>query len=77
MNKTLLVVKQIMVVVALSFFGTNSTAQDVPFNCDFNAYLFQYNDVYAIVLASGIAIIVARDITTGNINGAGYNSKDG
>ena len=77
MNKTLLVVKQIMVVVALSFFGTNSTAQDVPFNCDFNAYLFQYNDVYAIDLASGNSILVAADITTGNVNGAGYNAKDG
>ncbi|GGG34199.1 hypothetical protein GCM10011344_38690 [Dokdonia pacifica] len=52
-------------------------AQDVPFNCDYNAYLFQYNDVYAIDLASGNSYVTAENITEGNINAAGYNSADG
>lgn len=52
-------------------------AQDVPFNCDYNAYLFQYNDVYAIDLASGGSYRVATDVTPGNINAAGYNPADG
>ncbi len=52
-------------------------AQDIPFDCDYNAYLFQYNDVYAIDLASGSSYQVATDITSGNINAAGYNSADG
>ena len=54
-----------------------STAQSEPFNCDFNAYLFQYNDIYALDLASGSSYLVAEDITPGNVNGAGYNSADG
>jgi len=52
-------------------------AQDAPFNCDYNAYLFQYNDVYAIDLASGNAYTVATDITEGTINAAAYNPTDG
>lgn len=52
-------------------------AQDIPFNCDYSAYLFQYNDVYAIDLASGNAILAASDITSGNINAAAYNPADG
>ncbi len=56
---------------------TTSGAQDIPFNCDFNAYLIQNNDVFAIDLASGNSISVAQNITAGNINGAGYNAKDG
>lgn len=52
-------------------------AQDIPFNCDYNAYLFQHNDVYAIDLASGSSYNVATDITPGNINAAGYNAADG
>lgn len=52
-------------------------AQETPFNCDYNAYLFQYNDVYAIDLASGSSYQVAADITTGNINATGYNAADG
>lgn len=59
-------------------FSTNiASAQEIPFNCDYNAYLFQYNDVFAIDLASGNSIMVAENITTGNINGTGYNAKDG
>ncbi|AUP77645.1 DUF6923 family protein [Flavivirga eckloniae] len=52
-------------------------AQDEPFNCDYNAYLFQYNDVYAIDLASGSSYAVATDITEGTINAAAYNPADG
>jgi len=52
-------------------------AQDIPFDCDYNAYLFQYNDVYAIDLASGNSYIVASDVTEGNINATGYNPTDG
>ncbi|MCA0131605.1 DUF6923 family protein [Winogradskyella alexanderae] len=52
-------------------------AQDIPFNCDYNAYLFQYNDVYAIDLASGNSYQVATDVTPGSINAAAYNPADG
>lgn len=52
-------------------------AQDEPFYCDYNAYLFQYNDVYAIDLASGSSYTVAKDITVGNVNATGYNPADG
>lgn len=58
-------------------FTLYSHAQDIPFNCDYNAYLFQYNDVYAIDLASGSSYEVATDITEGNINAAAYNPTDG
>lgn len=53
------------------------TIQDEPFNCDYNAYLFQFNDVYAIDLASGNSYEVATDITGGSINAAAYNPADG
>ncbi len=52
-------------------------SEDQPFNCDYNAYLFQYNDVYAIDLASGNSYTVATDVTEGNINAAAYNPADG
>ncbi|MFV9551239.1 DUF6923 family protein [Algibacter sp. PT7-4] len=52
-------------------------AQDTPFYCDYNAYLFQYNDVYAIDLASGNSYTVATDVTPGNINATAYNPADG
>ncbi|QDO94527.1 T9SS type A sorting domain-containing protein [Formosa sediminum] len=68
MKKTLLL---------LCLFYLNIQAQDQSFNCDYNAYLFQYNDVYAVDLASGNSYIVAKDITAGNINAAAYNSADG
>lgn len=60
--------------VMLSF---NARSQSEPFFCDFNAYLFQYNDVYALDLASGSSYLVAQDVTPGNINAAAYNSIDG
>lgn len=56
---------------------TSVEPQDIPFNCDYNAYLFQYNDVYAIDLASGNSYTVATDVTEGNINAAAYNPADG
>lgn len=53
------------------------SSQGSPFNCDYYAYLFQYNDVYSIDLASGNSLLVAENITGGNINAAGYNNADG
>ncbi|MHA7944839.1 DUF6923 family protein [Formosa sp. 3Alg 14/1] len=61
----------------LLLFGFTAFAQDVPFNCDYSAYLFQYNDVYAVDLASGNSYTVATDITEGNINATAYNPADG
>ncbi|MBT8259108.1 MAG: T9SS type A sorting domain-containing protein [Bacteroidia bacterium] len=55
----------------------SATAQDAPFNCSYSAYLFQYNDVYSIDLASGNSYVVASDVTEGNINAAAYNPADG
>ncbi|MCH3885215.1 DUF6923 family protein [Tenacibaculum aquimarinum] len=52
-------------------------AQTTPFNCDYSAYLFQYNDVYAVDLASGNSYLAASDITSGNINATAYNPTDG
>ncbi len=52
-------------------------AQDIPFECEYNAYLFQYNDVYAIDLASGGSYMVAENVTPGSINAAAYNPADG
>ncbi|MDC1162501.1 hypothetical protein OAT18_03585, partial [Tenacibaculum sp.] len=48
-----------------------------PFDCDYNAYLFQKNDIFSIDLASGSTYEVATDITPGNINAAAYNPVDG
>jgi hypothetical protein len=59
------------------FLGFSLSAQNEPFNCDYNAYLFQKNDVYALDLASGSSYLVAEDVTTGNINATGYNPADG
>ncbi|KAA5822334.1 T9SS type A sorting domain-containing protein [Algibacter amylolyticus] len=53
------------------------TAQSAPFNCDYSAYLFQYNDVYAVDLASGNSYEVASNVTEGNINATAYNPADG
>ncbi|WP_117885674.1 DUF6923 family protein [Aureibaculum luteum] len=67
--------KKLIVLLALSFLNVN--AQDVPFNCDYNAYLFQNNDVFAIDLASGNSYTVATDITKGSVNATAYNPVDG
>ena len=70
-------VKLIFTILVVILVKIETNAQESPFYCDYNAYLFQYNDVYAVDLASGNSYPVATDITTGNINGAGYNPKDG
>lgn len=60
------------------FLGGFSLAQEqMPFNCDYNAYLFQENDVYALDLASGNSYLVKKDVTPGNVNAVGYNPADG
>ncbi|MBC6996868.1 T9SS type A sorting domain-containing protein [Cytophaga sp. FL35] len=63
------------VILIVTMFGLQ--AQSEPFQCDYNAYLFQYNDIYAVDLASGSAYMVAENVTSGNINAAAYNSADG
>ncbi len=65
------------ILLLLVFVYVNVYTQDIPFNCDYNAYLFQYNDVYAIDLASGNSYTVATDVTEGTINAAAYNPTDG
>ena len=66
---------QLSLLFILSSLALN--AQEIPFNCDYSAYLFQYNDVYAIDLASGNSYVVAEDVTPGNINATAYNPADG
>jgi hypothetical protein len=61
-------------IILVGFFGY---AQEEPFNCDFNAYLFQRNDIYALDLASGSSYLVKEDVTPGNVNAVGYNPADG
>ena len=63
--------------VTLLCFVPALQAQSEPFQCDFNAYLFQRNDIYALDLASGSSYLVAEDIVSGNINAAAYNTADG
>ncbi|NJB72070.1 hypothetical protein GGR42_002561 [Saonia flava] len=70
-------VQYITVFIFLALGSFEASSQSEPFDCDFNAYLFQYNDVYALDLASGSSYLVAPNITSGNINGAAYNSADG
>lgn len=67
--------KKLLLLFTFCFLNIN--AQDSPFNCDYSAYLFQYNDVYSIDLASGNSYPVATNITEGNINAAAYNPSDG
>ena len=76
MNK-FYILKNQLILVAILILSFNTQAQDIPFNCDYNAYLFQYNDIYAIDLASGNSYQVAQDVTPGNINATGYNPADG
>ncbi|PKH51541.1 hypothetical protein CXF68_12985 [Tenacibaculum sp. Bg11-29] len=61
----------------LLLFCIGLNAQNTPFNCVYDAYLFQYNDVYSIDLASGSSYLVAEDVTPGSINAAAYNPADG
>ncbi|WP_396637542.1 DUF6923 family protein [Maribacter sp. R77961] len=77
-NYTITKLKEIVIsFFTLFLLHASLNAQSEPFNCDFNAYLFQYNDVYALDLASGSSYLVAPDITEGKINAAAYNSADG
>ncbi|MBT2161101.1 DUF6923 family protein [Zobellia barbeyronii] len=57
--------------------GIMGQSQSTPFACDFNAYLFQYNDIYALDLASGSSYLVSENITPGNVNAVAYNTTDG
>ncbi|WP_299768466.1 T9SS type A sorting domain-containing protein [uncultured Dokdonia sp.] len=66
-----------LLLLVLTFITLTSQAQDIPFNCDYNAYLFQYNDVYAIDLASGNSYLAAENVTEGNINATAHNGTDG
>lgn len=66
-----------LLIIVITLSSLQLKAQSEPFNCDYSAYLFQYNDVYAIDLASGRSYLVAEQIAAGNINGAGYNPTDG
>lgn len=52
------------------------SAQNNPFNCVYNAYLFHHNDFYSIYLASENSYLVAKDVTSGSINAAAYNPTD-
>ena len=76
MSRKLTFTKYIAIIFVL-ISSVNSNAQNFPFYCDYDAYLFQYNDVYSIDLASGNSFLAATDITEGNINAAAYNSADG
>lgn len=60
-------------------FSISKTAfsQSEPFNCVYNAYLFQHNDIYAVNLASGSSVLVAENLVDTKINAAAYNSADG
>lgn len=69
--------KKFLLFILIASFNFSLFSQSTPFNCDFNAYLFQFNDVYALDLASGSSYQVATDITPGNINATGYNPADG
>ncbi|WP_397364622.1 DUF6923 family protein [Olleya sp. R77988] len=77
MKLNLHILKNQILTLLVLLFGYTSQAQNIPFNCDYSAYLFQYNDVYAIDLASGNSYLAATDITPGNINAAAYNPADG
>ena len=61
----------------LVLIGLFGYSQEDPFNCDYNAYLFQYNDIYALDLASGNSYLIKENVTPGNINAVGYNPADG
>lgn len=66
----------VYIIVTVLSLGTNE-AQNSPFYCDSDAYLFQHNDVYSIDLASGNSVLAASNITPGSINATAYNPADG
>ncbi len=49
----------------------------IPFNCTSDAYLFQYNDVYRVDLASGQSSLIRQNLTKSDMNAAAYNPRDG
>ena len=77
MKKTRHLFKLIAVTFYSIIVSVSINAQNEPFNCDYNAYLFQKNDVYALDLASGSSYLVSENVTEGNINATGYNPSDG
>lgn len=80
MKPTLCIAHKFSLVILLLIAGFTTFAQQEPlepFNCDYNAYLFQANDVYAIDLASGSSYLVKKDVTPGSVNAVGYNPADG
>ncbi len=77
MNTIYTIKNQLILVLALVLSFSTLGQEAIPFNCDYNAYLFQYNDVYAIDLASGNSYQVAQDVTPGDINATAYNPADG
>lgn len=77
MKKITTYIKGIWLMSTLLLINFNVSAQNNPFYCDYSAYLFQYNDVYSIDLASGSSYLAASDVTAGNINAAAYNPADG
>lgn len=76
MNK-IITLKHQIIALFIAISSISITAQNNPFNCVYDAYLFQYNDVYSIDLASGNSYLVAEDITPGSINATAYNPVDG
>ena len=77
MNQKLLPQNFILALLLMCLSTYQVMAQNEPFNCDFNAYLFQRNDIYALDLASGSSYLVKEDVTPGNVNAVGYNPADG
>ncbi|WP_422107103.1 DUF6923 family protein [Winogradskyella sp.] len=69
--------KQLFLIVVLVISFNSIAQEDIPFNCDYNAYLFQFNDVYAVDLASGNSYLVYENVTEASINAAAYNPADG
>ncbi|WP_420553514.1 DUF6923 family protein [Tenacibaculum aiptasiae] len=76
MIKTITLLRKLLCIF-IAFFSLSIVSQNTPFNCVYNAYLFQFNDVYSVDLASGNSYLVAEDITPGSINAAAYNPQDG
>ena len=77
MNHQVYTHKNQFILIVILLFNFISKAQNTPFYCNYDAYLFQYNDVYSLDLASGNSFLAASDITPGNINAAAYNPMDG
>ncbi|WBX72631.1 T9SS type A sorting domain-containing protein [Tenacibaculum pacificus] len=75
--KKIITLKQKLMFLFILLINITINAQNTPFSCVYDAYLFQYNDVYSIDLASGSSYLAAENITPGSINAAAYNPADG